>query len=219
MAWRESSVVEERLRFVVLANRKQRNMTELCREFQISRQTGYVWLKRYEAGGARQVLDRSRRPLHSPQRTSSEIEEKIVELRQQWPDWGAPKLRMLLRQQRPEWADISVRTVHRILERHGLILEADRHRPADKRFERSAPNELWQMDFKGPQGFNTKNPVGRCRFWTITAGTWSRSSIWAARAWRECAARWSRRLKRWVCPRPCWSIMACRGGITRARGG
>jgi transposase InsO family protein len=160
MGWRESSVLEERLRFVVLASRRERSLTELCREFGVSRQTGYVWLKRYQAGGAREVLDRSRRPLHSPMRTSSEIEQKVVQLRQQWPDWGAPKLRVLLRQQRPEWAEISVRTVHRILERHGLIREADRHRPAEKRFERSAPNELWQMDFKGPQGFNTGNPVG-----------------------------------------------------------
>ncbi len=160
MAWRESSVVEERLRFVVLASRKQQSLTELCGEFQISRQTGYVWLKRYQAGGAREVVDRSRRPLHSPKRTRSQIEQKIVELRQQWPDWGAPKLLVLLRQQEPEWGGISVRTVHRILERHGLILEADRHRPADKRFERSAPNELWQMDFKGPQGFNKEYPVG-----------------------------------------------------------
>lgn len=93
-------------------------------------------------------------------RTRSEVQEKIVELRQQWPDWGAPKLLVLLRQQHPEAPAISVRTVHRILERHGLIREADRHRPAEKRFERSAPNELWQMDFKGPQGFNQDNPVG-----------------------------------------------------------
>jgi transposase InsO family protein len=160
MPWRELSVVEERLRFVVLASRKQRNLTELCREFEISRQTAYVWLKRYRAGGARAVVDQSRRPLHSPQRTRPEIEQKVVQLRQQWPDWGAPKLLVLLRQQQPEWAKISVRTVHRILERHGLILESDRHRPADQRFERSAPNELWQMDFKGPQGFNKENPVG-----------------------------------------------------------
>jgi transposase InsO family protein len=53
-----------------------------------------------------------------------------------------------------------VRTVHRILERHGLIQDRERHRPALQRFERSAPNELWQMDFKGPQGFNTGCAVG-----------------------------------------------------------
>jgi transposase InsO family protein len=160
MAWRESSVVEERLRFVVLASRKQRNMTELCREFEISRETGYLWLKRYLAGGAREVVDRSRRPIHSPRRTRVEIEQKVVELRGQWPDWGAPKLLVQLRQQEPSWERVSMRTVHRILERHGLIAESDRHRRADKRFERSEPNQLWQMDFKGPQGFNKENPVG-----------------------------------------------------------
>jgi transposase InsO family protein len=145
---------------VILASRKERTITELCGEFGISRQTGYTWLKRYQAGGAKQVLDRSRRPLHSPCRTRLEIEQRIVELRQQWPDWGAPKLLVLLRQRQPELGSISVRTVHRILERHGLIQESERHRAADKRFERSAPNELWQMDFKGPQGFNKGSPVG-----------------------------------------------------------
>lgn len=160
MPWQESSVIEERLRFVVLASRKERTITELCGEFGISRQTGYTWLKRYQAGGAKQVVDRSRRPLHSPGRTQPQIEQRIVELRQQWPDWGAPKLLVLLRQQQPEWGSISVRTVHRILERHGLIQEPERHRAATQRFQRSAPNELWQMDFKGPQGFNTGSPVG-----------------------------------------------------------
>lgn len=160
MPWRESSVVEERLRFVVLANRKECCKAELCREFGISRQTGHTWLKRYQAGGAMRVVDRSRRPLHSPDRTQPEIEQRIIELRQQWPDWGAPKLLVLLRQRQPEWGSISVRTVHRILERHGLIQPSERHRAADKRFERSSPNELWQMDFKGPQGFNQGSPVG-----------------------------------------------------------
>src|SRR4029077_284663 len=98
--------------------------------------------------------------LHSPGRTRQEVERRIVELRQQWPDWGAPKLLVLLRQQRPEWGSISVRTVHRILERHGLIQESERHPAADKRFERGAPNELWQIDFTVAQGFNRGSTVG-----------------------------------------------------------
>jgi transposase InsO family protein len=160
MPWRESSVVEERLRFVVLASRKERSIAELCREFGISRQTGYTWLKRYAAGGASQVMDRSRRPFHSPGRTRPEMEQRIVKLREQWPDWGAAKLLTILRQQNPEMASIASRTVHRILDRHGLIQASERQRIADQRFERSAPNELWQMDFKGPQGFNKGSPVG-----------------------------------------------------------
>jgi transposase InsO family protein len=160
MAWRESSVIEERLRFVVLASREQQSMAGLCREFGISRQTGYTWLKRYEAGGSSEVVDRSRRPLHSPARTAPEIEQAVVELRQRWPDWGAGKLHALLQRNHRGTGPVAVRTVHRILERHDLIRDRDRNRPALKRFERGQPNELWQMDFKGPQGRKPTCPVG-----------------------------------------------------------
>jgi transposase InsO family protein len=159
MAWGESSVVEERLKFVVAASRKEKSMTELCHEFQISRQAGYTWLRRYQAGGSSQVLDRSRRPLESPTRTCEEIEAAVVALRSQRPDWGAPKLIVLLREQHPG-CGIAERTVHRILARQQLLHEKDQHQTAPGRFERSAPNELWQMDFKGPQGFNKGSPVG-----------------------------------------------------------
>ena len=146
-------MVEERLRFVVLASRPESNMAKLCQEFGVSRQTGYNWLRRYQAGGAKQVVERSRRPRHSPLRIREEIENKIVQLRQERPDGGAPKLKVLLERQPPGWV-ISERTVHRVLNRRGLILDEDRPVRATKRFERGTPNELWQMDFKGPQGFN-----------------------------------------------------------------
>jgi transposase InsO family protein len=109
------------------------------------------------AGGSGQVADRSRRPLRSPRRTAAEIEQAVVELRQRWPDWGAPKLHALLEVERGGKSPITVRTVHRILERYHLIRDEDRNIPALKRFERSQPNELWQMDFKGPHGGFTKS--------------------------------------------------------------
>jgi transposase-like protein len=71
LPWREQSVVEERLRFVVTASRREQPFAELCREFGVSRQTGYTWLKRYESGGSSQVVDRSRRPLRSPTRITA----------------------------------------------------------------------------------------------------------------------------------------------------
>jgi transposase InsO family protein len=160
MPWQETNVMEERLRFVVMASRKEKALRDLCVEFGISRPTGYTWLKRYATGGSSQVANRSRRPLHSPKRTSLEKEQAIVELRQQWPDWGAPKLHAMLLGEHPDWNPITVRTVHRILERHGLIHAEDRHPPASQRFERAEPNELWQMDFKGPPGFNKAGGVG-----------------------------------------------------------
>jgi transposase InsO family protein len=159
MAWGWSSVTEQRLGFVVAASRKHSTMADLCREFQISRQTGYTWLKRYKSGGAAQVIERSRRPERSPQRTVPEIEQAVVELRRRYPDWGAPKLHVLLRAQIGPAVPCE-RTIHRILWRHELLHPRDRHRPATQRFERSTPNELWQMDFKGPQGFNRGDPVG-----------------------------------------------------------
>jgi transposase InsO family protein len=160
MPWRESGVVEERLRFVVLANRKEKRISDLCREFGISRPTGYTWLKRYQSGGASQVVDGSRRPLHSPSRKASEVEQAVIGLRQRWPDWGAPKLHVVLGQEHPEYFPIAVRTVHRILERHHLIQERNRNQPATQRFQRGRPNELWQMDFKGAPGFHSPAVIG-----------------------------------------------------------
>lgn len=159
MPWRESSVTEERLRFVVLASRGERPLSELCTEFGISRQTGHLWRKRYTERGATALADQSRRPKSSPGKTAEEIERAVLSVREKWPDWGAPKLARMLAQQDPE-VKVNVRTLHRILERHGQIRRTDRRPRAEERFERSTPNELWQMDFKGPQGFNKANKVG-----------------------------------------------------------
>jgi len=93
MPFQESDVSEERLRFVVLASRGEKSISELCREFGVSRQCGYTWLKRYRAGGASEVLvERSRRPRKSPDRTSAVVTDEIKALRSRWPDWGAGKL-------------------------------------------------------------------------------------------------------------------------------
>lgn len=152
-------MLEQRIEFVVLARQGERTVADLCRQFGISRQTAYTWLRRYEAGGVAEMKERSRRPIHSPKQTGSEIAEQLVKWRNERPDWGAPKLLYQLKQQWPE-CRISERTVHRILQRRGLIQNPGKNRPATRRFERSRPNELWQMDFKGPQGFNTGSPVG-----------------------------------------------------------
>jgi transposase InsO family protein len=83
------------------------------------------------------------------------LEEQVIALRRRYPDWGARKLRVLLERQQIQ---LPVSTIHRILLRHDLVRSADRHRPATRRFERSRPNELWQMDFKGPK--NWPQPIG-----------------------------------------------------------
>ena len=141
-------VREQRVRFVVAAHRKEKSMAELCREFNISRPLGYEWLRRYQQGGVEAIAERNRRPQHSPRQTGAEIEQQVIVLRRRYPDWGARKLRVLLAEQGVELAR---NTIHRILLRHGLVHAEDRHEAASERFERSRPNELWQMDFKGPK--------------------------------------------------------------------
>ena len=147
MPWREVSAMDERREFVRLAMMEGANRRELCRRFGISADVGYKWLRRWQAGDG-ELADRSRRPHESPQRSPPTLEERVLEVRQAHPAWGARKIRRRLADAGAEVPSPS--TVHEILRRHGRI---DPHAPsADRarhRFERPVPNDLWQMDFKG----------------------------------------------------------------------
>ncbi|UCC79752.1 MAG: IS481 family transposase [Candidatus Zixiibacteriota bacterium] len=146
MPWKTTSVMEERIKFVVRALRPGVNFSGLCREFGVSRRTGYRWLDRFmEAGNILGIRELSRRPHHSPSKTEPKYERRVVELRGD-SNWGAKKLQVLLAR---EGVKLPVITINRIIKRNGLIRPEICHRPALKRFERPLPNDLWQMDFKG----------------------------------------------------------------------
>lgn len=146
MPWQEVSIMEQRIEFVSLASLEGANLSELCRRFGISRQTGYKWLARADDGvGA--LVDRSRRPLHSPRQVSAEIEQAILKMRDAHPAWGARKIAWRL--QAHGIAPPAISTVHAVLRRHGRIKKQSGGRPPCGRFEKPAPNLLWQMDFKG----------------------------------------------------------------------
>ncbi len=153
MGWRRMDVREQRVEFAVEALRGEKTLCALCQEYAISRPTGYLWLKRYRESGLGGIAERSRRPQHSPAQTSRSREEQVIALRRRYPDWGARKLQVLLAR---EGVELTSSTVHRILLRYGLVRDRDRHSPATTRFEREQPNELWQMDFKGPRGWHGK---------------------------------------------------------------
>jgi transposase InsO family protein len=148
MSWGRRDVRDQRVEFVIRAKRGE-PLSGLCREFEISRPTGYVWLRRFEAEGVTGVTERSRRPHVSPRQTAGEIETRIVAMRWERPDWGARKLAELLK---AEGIQLPVITVHRVLRRYGLVWNREQRRQATKRFQREAPNQLWQMDFKGQKG-------------------------------------------------------------------
>src|SRR5277367_5340066 len=147
MGWKRMDVREQRVGFAVCAVRGDKPMAALCAEYGISRPTGYLWLKRYREAGIGGIAERSRRPRSMPAQTAWEKEGQVIALRLQYPDWGARKLQVLLAR---EGVPLTVSSVHRILLRYEMVREQDSHSHATGRFERERPNELWQMDFKGP---------------------------------------------------------------------
>jgi len=146
MPWNEVDVQEQRMQFVMRATSGKERLALLCREFKISRPTGYLWMRRYrQVQSLRALCERSRRPRRSPRVTETWKQERVVALRQE-TGWGAKKLHIILRDE--QQLLLPVRTIHRILQRHQL-LSSDSHGAATQRFVRQEPNELWQMDSKG----------------------------------------------------------------------
>jgi transposase InsO family protein len=152
MPWRASSVEEERLRFVArLLNGEA--MTDVCRDFGISRKTGYKIFDRYKEHGLAALSDRSRRPIRNANQLAPQLEGLIVRLKGEKPHWGARKIReLLVRRLRSEIRVPAKSTVHAVLARHGLVKRGGgpRHRARGTPLsEGAAPNDLWCADFKG----------------------------------------------------------------------
>lgn len=177
MPWQEQQTMENlRQEFIALAQEDGANRRELCRRFGISPKTGYKWLARVAAvdGGdahaaAAALSDRSRRPHGSPGQSSPAVEAAVVAARQRHPAWGGRKLRAWLGRhgvERGLWEAgtplPSASTITAILRRHGL-LDPDETlvRRRVQRFEHPAPNDLWQMDYKGhmPLGTGRVHPI------------------------------------------------------------
>lgn len=145
MPWKDKTVEELRKEFVEAAQDCS-NFSSLCREFGITRKTGYKWLSRYEAD--EELSDRSRRPNVTANKTAAETELKIVEARSSHPGWGAKKIKVSLENKGVEMP--CIKTVNNILNRYGCISKEEslKHK-AFTRFEKERCNEMWQTDFKG----------------------------------------------------------------------
>lgn len=150
MPWKEETVKDQRKTFCARADAFGCNFSALCREYGISRKTGYKWLERYRSGLS--LCDGSRAPLMRPRKTEPAVEALLLSVRQKHPTWGARKILRYL-EDRGSSGLPAASTVAAILKRNGFITpeESERH-TAFRRFEMDAPNELWQMDFKGHFG-------------------------------------------------------------------
>jgi transposase InsO family protein len=152
MPWRECSVMEQRLRFVARLLDGE-SMSDVCREFGLSRKTGYKIFNRYRQEGLDALCDRSRRPVRYANQLPEQVERLIVELKRDKPHWGARKIRELLVRKLAGDVRIPAKsTVHAVLDRQGLVKRARqrRHKAQGTSLSHArAPNDLWCADFKG----------------------------------------------------------------------
>lgn len=140
--------MSQRREFVLLARQEDANVSALCRRYGISRKTGYKWLARYDAEGETGLVDQSRRPHHHPAQTPPELEAAVLTVRAEHPAWGGRKIKAWL--ERRGIPAPSPSTITAILERGGLLDDpSERPQATWQRFEAAAPNDLWQLDFKG----------------------------------------------------------------------
>lgn len=152
MPWKECSVMEERLRFVARILEGE-SMTDVCREFGISRKTGYKLMERYREDGPVALSDRSRRPVRYANQLPAQVERLIVEAKREKPHWGARKIReILVRRLAGDVRIPATSTIHAVLDRFGLVRRMGRRRHKATGTPLSpgtAPNQLWAADFKG----------------------------------------------------------------------
>jgi putative transposase len=143
--------MDERLRFVARLLDGEK-MAALCREFDVSRKTGYKIFQRYKDCGLEGLTDRSRRPYRQANQLPFQIEKLIVQLKRERPSWGAPKIREKLRRLHSDIPTPAISIVHAVLDRHGLVTRSRKPRYKAQGTTLSKPvrpNDLWCADYKG----------------------------------------------------------------------
>jgi putative transposase len=153
MPWRNASAMDERCQFVLDARKDLDSFTDLCTRYGISRETGYKWLKRYEAGGMANLQDQSRAPKYHPNEVSEEIKSAILQARRTHSTWGPKKLQKMLQESDPKRSWPAVSTMGEILQRNGLSVRRIRRRQATPSTQPfaccNAANQVWCVDYKG----------------------------------------------------------------------
>src|SRR6516162_1175579 len=153
MPWKETCRMDQRTQFIARVLAGEDEMTVLCREYGISRKTGYKWLGRYLSEGAAGLRERSHAPLRHGQAHDVAVVQAVLELRERWRHWGPKKLRVKLSELHPEMAVPAASTIGDWLRREGLVerLPGRRRCPAYTRpfAAVAAANDVWCTDFKG----------------------------------------------------------------------
>ena len=143
--------MDERMRFVARLLEGEK-MAVLCREFDISRKTGYKLFNRFRNSGIEGLTDRSRRPYRHANRLAFQIENLILQLKEKHSSWGAQKIRDKIKLLHSSIHLPAISTVHAVLDRHGRVGAAGRKRykaQGTTLTQATRPNDLWCADYKG----------------------------------------------------------------------
>lgn len=161
MPWQKVEPMNEKVQFVSDYLSNYFPFTELCDRYGISRKTGYKWIDRYNHSGPEALLDQSRRPHHSPNKTPDVIQQELLSLRSRHPFWGPKKLIWRIKRDHPDWHLPARSTASLILKRNGCVKKRrksmKRHHPGKSFGLVTAPNDTWALDFKGH--FKTKDGI------------------------------------------------------------
>lgn len=151
MPWKAKKPVDLRVEFVGRLQRGER-MTDLCREYGVSRKTGHKLWTRYKELGPSGLEDQRRTPKHSPSRTSGEVVEAILAMRKKYPTWGPKKLKSALESELGLSLPVAS-TIGTVLRKHGLVTQQGQRRRHISRpttlQQVDAANQVWCADYKG----------------------------------------------------------------------
>jgi len=152
MPWKETTTMEQKIEFICEWRTGKYTVTELCKNFEISRPTAYKIINRFEKQGYQGLKEQSRTPRKHPNATKENIVKSILKLKKKHPRWGAKKIKKLLFNDFTEKQIPSVVTVHNILKRNGLVCPQKRLRrvkPVYPIFDPKQCNQVWSADYKG----------------------------------------------------------------------
>ena len=151
MSWKGVTVMDQRVRFISEYLNAYFPFIELCKQFEISRKTGYKWVNRYEEYGAEGLADKSRKPHHCPHQTDEEIVQDIIRARSKHPTWGPKKLLEIVSGRHPDWDLPAISTTADLLNRKGLIPPGKRRlrrkHPVCQSSERKMPKKIRAYDY------------------------------------------------------------------------
>jgi len=153
MPWKEINVLDSRLQFIALYQQNIMSFSELCREFGVSRTTGYKFIDRYSRHGPCGLDNMPRVAYSHPNATDILVQQQITDLRTDHPNWGPRKLRAILMRQFSDRHWPAASTIGEILKTHGLVTSRRRRKavatPSYDLTKPDAPNGVWTADFKG----------------------------------------------------------------------